>query len=304
MCCAGLWALGNTAVISSNPGTQWGHCEGHLISGSSESCPWAIPTTWVHAPLIPAPQFAVQIPVSHYGTVKICSVLKFITWQLALGQDRGFGYLQQFAACPRALQEKADLHRKAYFAGAEFTPALWSLPLNDGYLNTLFFFPPASWQRLKTKSVKTNEPPFCIASHLNQKNSTDLGWITPNFQSKRLWVPTLMWHRVTSVTEEPKISHFKTQPQVSNPPSQCSLLHTDNAAPKTQPLHFLRGHIISPYYTMCFNILDEYISRKSFFLRKMLFSLFIYVFCWAPVWWMTKCFLSAHGTFGWKNELW
>lgn len=141
MCCAGLWALGNTAVISSNAGTQWGHCEGHLISGSSESCPWAIPTTWVHTPLIPAPQFAVQIPVSHYRTVKICSVLKFITWQLALGQDRGFGYLQQFAACPRALQEKADLHRKAYFAGAEFTPALWSLPLHDGYLNTRFFSP-------------------------------------------------------------------------------------------------------------------------------------------------------------------
>lgn len=28
---------------------------------------------------------------------------------------------------------------KARFAGAEFTPVLWSLPLNDGYLNTHFF---------------------------------------------------------------------------------------------------------------------------------------------------------------------
>lgn len=81
-----------------------------------------------------------------------------------------------------------------------------------------FFFPPASWQRLKTKSVKTNEPPFCIASHLNQKNSTDLGWITPNFQSKRLWVPTLMWHRVISVTEGAKDQPFQNSTSGIKPP--------------------------------------------------------------------------------------
>lgn len=124
-----------------------------------------------------------------------------------------------------------------------------------------------------------------IASHLNRKNCTDLGWITPDFQSERLWVPALMWHNVFSMTEGAKDQpSWNSTSGIKPLCSWCSLLHSDNdvSAPITQRLHFLRGHIISPYYAMCIHILGEYISRKSFFLEKI-FSLFIYVFYWAPV---------------------
>lgn len=95
-----------------------------------------------------------------------------------------------------------------------------------------------------------------------------------------------MWHKVFSVTEGAKDQpSWNSASGIKPLRSQCSLLHPDNdvSAPITQHLHFSRGHIISPYYAMCINILGEYISRKSFFFWKMLFSVSIYVFYWASV---------------------
>lgn len=57
---------------------------------------------------------------------------------------------------------------KAHFGGAEFTPALGTLQLNDGYLNTHFFFL-NKLTEVKSEALETNGPLFFHSSKLNHK---------------------------------------------------------------------------------------------------------------------------------------
>lgn len=72
-------------------------------SGAVTSAMWVSPTTCVGAPLTPAPEFAVQIPVSRRGTVEICSVLKFIMRDISLRMRSGTWLFAAVCSLPRGI---------------------------------------------------------------------------------------------------------------------------------------------------------------------------------------------------------
>lgn len=71
------------------------------------------------------------------------------------------------SACPGALPDKGNFLFQAHFGGAEFTPALGTLQLNDCYLNTHFFLNKLT--EVKSESLETNGAPFFSSSKTNHK---------------------------------------------------------------------------------------------------------------------------------------